>query len=73
VFTETTEGDLLWVQVDASATIESWTEITHTGDSWTEITHAGDTWAEITHTGDSWSEVAPSSNETWTEYEYKRI
>ena len=37
VFIITTNGDILWVQIDAGATTENWTQVTHTGDSWTEI------------------------------------
>ena len=37
VFIMTADGAILWVQVDASGTPESWTQVTHTGDSWTEI------------------------------------
>ena len=36
-FIMTADGAILWVQVDASGTPESWTQVTHTGDSWTEI------------------------------------
>ena len=47
VFTQTSNLELLWVQIDASATIESWAELTHTGDTWSEITPSGDeTWTE---------------------------
>ena len=42
VFIKTTEGDILWVKIDASGTPEAWTAITHTGDTWTEI-NAGST------------------------------
>ena len=37
VFIKTTEGDILWVKIDASGTPEAWTAITHTGDIWTEV------------------------------------
>ena len=33
----TANGDILWEQVDAGATSENWTQVTHTGDTWTEI------------------------------------
>ena len=35
VFVITANGDILWVEVDAGATTESWTQVTHTGDTWT--------------------------------------
>jgi len=37
LFIITANGDILWVQVDAGATTENWTPITHTGDSWVQI------------------------------------
>ena len=48
-FDQTTDGRLLWEQINAGATNENWTEITHTGDSWTEITVGGttETWTEM--------------------------
>ena len=48
-FTKTTTGDLKFIEVDASATPESYTEITPSGtESWTTITPSGtETWTEI--------------------------
>ena len=48
-FTKTTAGDLKFVEVDASATPESYTEITPSGaETYTEITPSGtETWTEI--------------------------
>ena len=48
-FTKTTVGDLKFVEVDASATPESYTEITPSGtETYTEITPSGtETWTEI--------------------------
>ena len=37
LFVITTNGDILWVKIDAGGTPESWTQVTHTGDIWTEI------------------------------------
>jgi len=46
LFIITANGDILWVQVDAGATTENWTPITHTGDSWTNINagSSAETW-----------------------------
>jgi len=48
-FVITSGGELLWNKINAGATNENWTEITHTGDSWTEITVGGttETWTEM--------------------------
>ena len=46
---QSTAGDLKFQEIDAGATAETWTEITHTGDTWTEI-NAGttaETWTEV--------------------------
>ena len=47
-FVQTTAGALLWEPVDASATTENWSSITHTGDTWTEISGSDttETWTE---------------------------
>jgi len=37
VFVITANGDILWEQIDAGATSENWTQVTHTGDTWTQI------------------------------------
>jgi hypothetical protein len=66
-FVQTTPGEILWVRIDPdTGTVETWTQITHTGDSWVQITHSGDTWTPITHTGDTWTEISGNGNvETW--------
>ena len=48
-FTKTSIGDIKFVEVNASATPESYTEITPSGvESWTTITPSGtETWTEI--------------------------
>ena len=48
-FTKTSVGDIKFVEVNASATPESYTEITPSGvESWTTITPSGtETWTEI--------------------------
>ena len=46
---QSTNGELKFEEIDAGATAETWTEITHTGDTWTEI-NAGttaETWTEV--------------------------
>lgn len=46
---QSTAGDLKFQEIDAGATAETWTEVTHTGDTWTEI-NAGstaETWTEV--------------------------
>jgi hypothetical protein len=34
---QSADGNILWVEINASANTENWTEITHTGDTWVEI------------------------------------
>ena len=48
-FTKTTSGDILFVNIDAGTTEESFTEITPSGtETYTEITPSGtETWTEI--------------------------
>jgi len=48
-FVMTTDGNYLWIEIDASTTPENWTEITHSGDSWTEINASGtiETWTNM--------------------------
>jgi len=48
-FTKTASGDILFVEINAGATPESYTEITPTGtETWTEITPTGtETYTEI--------------------------
>ena len=69
VFVQTTDGELLWVEIDAGTSAEAWAAITHTGDVWTEINASSteENWTEVTHTGDSWTEIVPADDETWTE------
>ena len=47
-FTKTTTGAILFVTVDAGATVESWTERTHSGDTWTDKSASAttETWTE---------------------------
>tara|TARA_R100001463_G_scaffold43522_3_gene90751 strand:- start:84 stop:566 length:483 start_codon:yes stop_codon:yes gene_type:complete len=48
-FTKTASGDILFIEINAGATPESYTEITPSGtETWTEITPSGtETWTEI--------------------------
>jgi hypothetical protein len=46
-FTITADGELLWTEINASAVIENWSEITEdNGNTWTEINAGGtiETW-----------------------------
>jgi hypothetical protein len=45
----TTNGEYLWVQIDASTNPETWSQITHSGDTWTEINAGGtiETWTNM--------------------------
>jgi len=47
-FVMTTDGNYLWIQIDASTNPETWSQITHSGDSWTEINASGtiETWTD---------------------------
>ena len=47
-FVQTTDGDFLWVRIDADTPSETWTGISHSGDTWTEINASGivNTWNE---------------------------
>ena len=47
LFIKTVEGDILWVKIDASGTIESWSEIAHTGDIWQTVqAPSTETWTD---------------------------
>ena len=47
-FTKTSVGDILFEEIDAGATVENWTEITHSGDTWTDKSASAttETWTE---------------------------
>jgi hypothetical protein len=47
LFVMTTDGNLLWVPIDASTNIETWSIVSHSGDSWSTISpSSSETWTE---------------------------
>ena len=50
---QSTLGELKFVTVDANQTIETWSDLTHTGDTWADLNATGTVvWSGITHSGE---------------------
>ena len=61
-------GNFLWGEINASETIEIWSEIIHNTDVWTivDTQASSETWSEITHNAGTWTEVdAGGTIQTW--------